>query len=67
MHYVTERNERRSRTYAFILAVGLHISLGAVLYAQMSEPSAANTNKEVKVNVAKESYTPTAKAVHMSP
>ncbi len=67
MYHVTERNERRARTYAFILAVGLHLSLGAVLYSQMSGPSDANAEKEVKVNVAKESSSPTAKAVRMSP
>ncbi len=63
MYHVTERNERNTRTHAIVLAIGLHLSLGFLLYTQMSEPSTTSVEKPVKVNVAKENVTPTAKVV----
>ncbi len=60
MNYVTEKNERRARTYAFVFAVGLHLSLGAVLYSQMTEPSTTKVEKPTKVDVSKERTSPSA-------
>ena len=37
MYHITERNERRNRTIALWLAVGLHLGLGAALYISSSE------------------------------
>jgi hypothetical protein len=36
MKSVTERNERNTRTHAMVLAVGLHLALGALFYVRMS-------------------------------
>ena len=63
MYHVTERNERNARTHALVLAIGLHLSLGAILYFQMSEPATTNARQEVKVNIAKEHGAATAKTV----
>lgn len=64
MHNLTERNERQARTHALILAIGLHLSLGFLLYTQMSGDSASpKTAQPTKVNVANEPATPVAKTV----
>ena len=64
MHNLTERNERQARTHALILAIGLHLSLGFLLYTQMSTDNAApQTAQQTKVNVAKETATPVVKTV----
>lgn len=66
MYHVSERNERNARTHAIVLAIGLHLSLGALLYTQMSDTD-PKTTSPVKVNVAKQQPTPTAKTVSMQP
>lgn len=46
MHYLTERNERRSRYSALVLAIVLHLGFAAALYlytAQPGGPSATPT------------------------
>lgn len=63
MYHITERNERKTRTSAMILAIGLHLSLGALLYTQMSEPSTTKAETPVKINMAKEQPVPMAKTV----
>ncbi len=64
MHNLTERNERQARMHALILAIGLHLSLGFLLYTQMSTDNAApKTAQQTKVNVAKETATPVVKTV----
>jgi len=60
MNYVTEKNERRARSYAVVLAIGLHLSLGAVLYSQMTEPSTTKVEKPVKVDISKDRTAPKA-------
>jgi hypothetical protein len=67
MYHVTERNERNSRTHAIVLAIGLHLSLGFLLYTQMSEPSMTKAETPAKVNVAKEQPQPMAKTVSQRP
>lgn len=59
-NYMSERNERRTRTYATILAIGLHLSLGGLLYYQMTESSDTKMEKPVKVNVKKAATLPKA-------
>lgn len=67
MYHVTERNERKARTHALVLAIGLHLSLGALLYTQMSEPSTTKATAIEKGNVAKEKALPAAVAVSERP
>lgn len=40
MYHVIERNERRNRQSAFLLAVTLHVALGAFIYLQTGEKPA---------------------------
>ncbi len=37
MHYIIEKNERRSRQTAIALAITLHLGLAAALYLQTSQ------------------------------
>jgi hypothetical protein len=67
MYHVTERNERNTRTHALVLAIGLHLSLGVLLYSQMSEPSTTKADPLVKINVAQKQVTPMAKTVSQQP
>ena len=36
MNYISEKNERRGRTHAMVLAVALHLALATMLYFQMT-------------------------------
>ncbi|MEI6409698.1 MAG: hypothetical protein WCR52_09970 [Bacteroidota bacterium] len=48
MNYLAEKNERKSRQQAVVLAIGLHLGLAAVLYLGMSEkPSNTATQHSV--------------------
>ena len=53
MYHVTERNERNTRTHAIVLAIGLHLSLGFLLYTQVTTPSSKKTENHVTINAAK--------------
>lgn len=49
MYYITERNERRSRRSAFVLAVMLHLGLAAAVYLATTEspkPAKAEPTKK---------------------
>lgn len=46
-----------------VLAIGLHLSLGALLYTQMDEPTTTKPAAIEKVNAAKEKAPPAATAV----
>jgi hypothetical protein len=58
MNYLAEKNERKSRKQAFVLAIGLHLGLAAALYLGMSDkpqhattqPSVAQTEQHPQVN-----------------
>jgi len=48
MNYLAEKNERKSRKQAFVLAIGLHLGLAAALYLGMSDkPQPATTQHSV--------------------
>ncbi|MBL7828599.1 MAG: hypothetical protein JNJ57_18335 [Saprospiraceae bacterium] len=48
MHNLTERNERSTRTHALVLAIGLHLSLGFLLYTQMDTKSTTKYHPPAK-------------------
>lgn len=58
MNYLAEKNERKSRQQAFVLAIGLHLGLAAMLYLSMSDKphsasaqhSTAQTEQHPQVN-----------------
>lgn len=57
MNYITEKNERRSRRHALVLAVSLHLALVAMLYFKMTADSNSTPAQPVKVNVTKDART----------
>ncbi|MCB9345490.1 MAG: hypothetical protein H6576_17510 [Lewinellaceae bacterium] len=61
-NYMIERNERRTRTFATIFAIGLHLGLGALLYFQMADKESSSLEKPVKVNLNKSATKPQTKA-----
>lgn len=63
MNNLTERNERSTRYHALVLAVGLHLALGFLLYTQMSDTSPSNDTSISNVNALKETPQETAKTV----
>lgn len=64
MNYLSERNERRARQHALILAIGLHLSLGGLLYFQMSDNKAQKQQLPEKTELAKSTKMPTAEAMN---
>lgn len=64
MNYLSERNERRARRNALVLAIGLHLSLGGLLYSQMSDNKAQKQPLPEKTDLVKDSKTPTAQAMN---
>ena len=54
MHYYAERNERRSRHHALVLAIALHIALAAVLYLYTGDNPDAQSDNSAIVNVEKQ-------------
>lgn len=67
MYHITERNERKARTNALVLAIGLHLSLGLLLYSQMSASPSKQTALPAKVNMAKQQSAPMPKVVSERP
>jgi cell division protein FtsX len=65
MYHITERNERRSRQHALVLAVSLHLALAGFLYLQMTDNTSVRKEQTVKVNVEKSRTTAKAKTVQM--
>ena len=57
MNYITERNERRGRRHALVLAVSLHLALAALMYFKMSAEAPENPTQPVKVNFSKDPRT----------
>jgi hypothetical protein len=53
MYHITERNERRSRQHAIVLAIALHLALGLLLYLSTSEKPASKPDTSAKVTVPK--------------
>lgn len=53
MNYIAEKNQRRSRTQALVLAVTLHIALGFMLYLQTSEKPSASSDAPLKAKTEK--------------
>ncbi len=51
MHYYAERNERKSRRQALVLAVALHLALAAVLYLYTGDTSNADIGKPPSVKI----------------
>ncbi|MCC6279235.1 MAG: hypothetical protein IT262_01445 [Saprospiraceae bacterium] len=58
MYHIAEQNERRSRRQALVLAVVLHLALGALLYLQTSEPT-VSSDTTAKVKTEKPRTVPT--------
>jgi len=59
MYYIAEQNERRSRRHALVLAVALHLALGALLYLQTSEKPPVSSDTTAKVKTEKPRTVPT--------
>ena len=59
MYYIAEQNERRSRRHALVLAVALHLALGALLYLQTSETPTVSSDTTAKVKIEKPRTVPT--------
>ena len=60
MYHIIERNERRNRQSAFLLAVTLHVALGAFIYLQTGEKPA---RKAEVAQTAHKSLAPKARPV----
>ena len=64
MYYITEKNERRTRQNALVMAVVLHLALAAVLFLSASEKP---SSKQTKSTPTKEQLSvPVAKAKTVS-
>lgn len=63
MHYHAERNERRSRRNALVLAIALHLGLAAALYLTTTDDAGAQTGKAQTVQTEKPVAKPGARAV----
>lgn len=61
-YHLAERNERQGRFHALVLAVTLHLALGAVLYLYTSGESAPQMKKHEPVKIEKPVSQPQAKA-----
>ena len=54
MHYYAERNERRSRHHALVLAIALHLAFAAVLYFYTADQPNADIGKPTPVKIDKQ-------------
>jgi hypothetical protein len=59
MYHIAEQNERRSRRQALVLAIFLHLALGALLYLQTSETPTVSSDHSAKVKTEKTRTAPT--------
>lgn len=64
MNYLSERNERRARKQALVLAIGLHLSLGGLLYYQMSDSKTQKQLTPDKTELTKAAKTMAAEVVN---
>ena len=51
MHYNAERNERRGRHHALVLAIALHLAFAAVLYFYTADQPDADIGKPTFVKI----------------
>ncbi|MCB9353928.1 MAG: hypothetical protein H6575_05145 [Lewinellaceae bacterium] len=64
MHYIAERNERRSRRQALVLAIALHLGLAAALYLYSTDQPKEDIGGPTLVKTEKRPLPPKARAVN---